>query len=79
MVILASSLNTEQRIILTICLDFTPHTDSDFRVSYLSVDDNRENAIIHKNLSVNEYDHFKRFGSQFGLDYHIWDQLFSDH
>lgn len=47
MVILASYLNTEHRIILTICQDFTPHTDLDFQFSpILSVDDNRENAIM---------------------------------
>ena len=50
MVILASYLNTEHRIILTICQDFTPHTDLEFRDSYLSVDDNRENAILVMNL-----------------------------
>lgn len=54
MVILASYLNTENRIILIICQDFTPHTALDFRDSYLSVDDNRENAIIHMDLSINE-------------------------
>ena len=55
MVILAPYLNTEQRIILTICQDFTPQTDLDFRVSYLSVDDNRENAMMKMNLSIIEF------------------------
>ena len=50
MVILASYHNTEQRIILTICQDFTLHTDLEFRDFYLSVDDNRENAIMVMNL-----------------------------
>lgn len=51
MLILASNLNTEQRTILTICQDFARHADlwiSEFPI--LSVDDNRENAIMIMNI-----------------------------